>query len=80
MCLLYAQLNAGYLSVPRSIKFPTDSGQEAYLVYYPPTNKDFVLPAGQLPPLMVLSHGGPTSSAAVTLNLSTQYLTSRGEC
>jgi len=29
--------------------------------FYPPNNKDFKLPAGELPPLLVKIHGGPTS-------------------
>lgn len=72
------QLSDSLLSVPRSIEYPTDGGLSAHLLYYAPTNPDYVLPAGVLPPLMVLSHGGPTSSADVTLNLSIQYYTSRG--
>eukprot|EP00195_Chlamydomonas_chlamydogama_P012730 CAMPEP_0202890940 /NCGR_PEP_ID=MMETSP1392-20130828/1176_1 /ASSEMBLY_ACC=CAM_ASM_000868 /TAXON_ID=225041 /ORGANISM="Chlamydomonas chlamydogama, Strain SAG 11-48b" /LENGTH=693 /DNA_ID=CAMNT_0049574595 /DNA_START=38 /DNA_END=2119 /DNA_ORIENTATION=+ len=73
-----AQVDPGYLSVPRCISFPSTGGRTAYMVYYPPANKDYVLPPGQLPPLLVKSHGGPTSSTAVTLNLLIQYFTSRG--
>src|SRR5581483_3858326 len=38
----------------------------------------FTGPAGSLPPLLVLTHGGPTAMATATLNLSIQYWTSRG--
>jgi dipeptidyl aminopeptidase/acylaminoacyl peptidase len=68
----------GYLSAPRAIEYPTEGGKTAFMVYYPPANKDFKLPPGQLPPLLVKSHGGPTSAAAVVLNLGIQYFTSRG--
>jgi dipeptidyl aminopeptidase/acylaminoacyl peptidase len=34
-------------------------------------------PSGERPPLLVFSHGGPTSSTS-TLSLSKQYWTSRG--
>jgi dipeptidyl aminopeptidase/acylaminoacyl peptidase len=37
-----------------------------------------VAPPGELPPLVVMSHGGPTSNASTGLDLSTQAFTSRG--
>ena len=71
-------IDTAYLSVPESIEFPTENGLTAYAIYYPPQNRDFVAPDGEAPPLLVLSHGGPTSAAQTTLNLGTQYWTSRG--
>jgi dipeptidyl aminopeptidase/acylaminoacyl peptidase len=68
----------GYLSVPQSIRYPSMQGRTAYAFYYPPTNADFSAPAGELPPLMVIGHGGPTSMASSTLKLATQFWTSRG--
>jgi dipeptidyl aminopeptidase/acylaminoacyl peptidase len=68
----------GYLSVPEPVKFDTDDGQHAYGLFYPPRNKDFVPAAGQLPPLIVHCHGGPTSAASPTFSWGTQYWTSRG--
>ena len=35
-------------------------------------------PAGELPPLVVRSHGGPTGRASPALNLQIQFWTSRG--
>ena len=35
-------------------------------------------PAGERPPLIVKSHGGPTGSTSSELRLSTQFWTSRG--
>jgi len=67
-----------YFSVPRSIEFPTEDGLTAQAFFYPPTNPDFQAPEGELPPLLVESHGGPTSAAATALSLSIQYWTSRG--
>ncbi|MFC5510650.1 S9 family peptidase [Massilia jejuensis] len=67
-----------YLSVPRSIRYPSAHGRSAYAFYYPPANADFTLPEGELPPLIVISHGGPTSMATSTLKLATQFWTSRG--
>src|SRR5207247_3313028 len=45
---------------------------------YPATNKDYRAPAGQGPPLLVISHGGPTSGSSSEMNLSIQFWTSRG--
>jgi dipeptidyl aminopeptidase/acylaminoacyl peptidase len=69
---------AQQLASPQAIEFPTADGRHAYALYYPPTNPDFAAPAGELPPLVVQSHGGPTSKTSPALNLRTQYLTSRG--
>lgn len=71
-------VESGYLSQPESIAFPSVNDQPAYGIYYPPTNQDFVAPDDELPPLLVLSHGGPTSATSTSLNLSIQYWTSRG--
>lgn len=67
-----------YLALPEAISFPTSDNLTAYAWYYPPTNKDFSAPPGELPPLIVKSHGGPTAAASVDLNLRIQYWTSRG--
>jgi dipeptidyl aminopeptidase/acylaminoacyl peptidase len=68
----------GYLSVPEPVTFDTDNGLDAYGLFYSPRNTDFVPPPGQLPPLIVHCHGGPTSAASPTLSWGTQYWTSRG--
>jgi len=69
---------AGYLSAPEPIAYPTAGGEMAYGLFYPPANRDFIAPEDELPPLLVISHGGPTSATSSTLNLSIQYWTSRG--
>src|SRR5262249_20933134 len=66
----------GYLSVPEPVTFDTDNGLQAYGLFSPPQNADFAAPAGQLPPLIVHCHGGPTSAASATLSWGTQYWTS----
>jgi dipeptidyl aminopeptidase/acylaminoacyl peptidase len=68
----------GYISVPEPITFPTDNGENAYGLFYAPANRAFRPPAGELPPLIVRSHGGPTSASSAVLDWSTQYWTSRG--
>lgn len=71
-------LGPGYISEPESIEFPTEDGKTAFMNYYPPLNKDYDFPAGELPALLVKIHGGPTSSASTVLSLEYQYWTSRG--
>ena len=51
---------------------------EVHAWYYPPTNPEFTAPEGELPPVQVWSHGGPTSFASPEYRLATQYWTSRG--
>ena len=67
-----------FLSRPEPIDFPTEDGLTAHALFYPPTNPDFVAPPGELPPLLVKVHGGPTSMAGTSLDLELQFWTSRG--
>jgi dipeptidyl aminopeptidase/acylaminoacyl peptidase len=67
-----------YLTVPRTVEFPTSGGKTAFGLYYPPKNPDYVPLGNELPPLVVKCHGGPTAAASSTLDLRTQYWTSRG--
>ncbi|MEB3309245.1 MAG: S9 family peptidase [Snowella sp.] len=71
-------IDPSYLSIPKTISFPTENGLIAHAWYYPPTNPDYQAPDGDLPPLLVKSHGGPTAAAANSLSLKIQYWTSRG--
>ncbi len=72
------EIDAGYLSVPETVEFPTEDGLTAHGFFYPPANKDYAAPEGERPPLLVLSHGGPTSMTTSGLDLGIQYWTSRG--
>ena len=71
-------LDPGFLSQPESIEFPTTGNTSSYGFYYPPANHNFAAPAGELPPLIVRGHGGPTGAASAALSLSIQFWTSRG--
>ena len=71
-------IDPDYLALPEAISFPTADDLTAHAWYYPPTNKDYIALPGELPPLIVKSHGGPTAAASVDLNLRIQYWTSRG--
>lgn len=68
----------GYLSAPQAIEFPTENGRTAHALFYTPQNREYAAPPNERPPLLVKSHGGPTSAAVTSLNLGTQYWTSRG--
>ena len=71
-------IDPAYISRPEAIVFPTEGGLTAHANYYPPANPDFAAPAGELPPLLVVVHGGPTSAHGARLDLDVQYWTSRG--
>jgi dipeptidyl aminopeptidase/acylaminoacyl peptidase len=73
-----ATIDPGYLSSAQPIEFPTEQGLTAHALFYQPRNRDFVAPAEERPPLLVLSHGGPTGAASAALGLGIQYWTSRG--
>jgi dipeptidyl aminopeptidase/acylaminoacyl peptidase len=73
-----AHVDAGNLSVPRAIEFPTEGGLSAHATYYPPKNREYEAPAGETPPLMVRCHGGPTGSAGPTYTFEYHYWTTRG--
>ena len=66
------------VSVPQHIEFPTTGGRTAFGNFYPPTNRAFVGPSGELPPLIVTSHGGPTANAFSGFQTGFQLFTSRG--
>jgi dipeptidyl aminopeptidase/acylaminoacyl peptidase len=72
------EVERGFLSRPETLRFPTSEGDTAYAVFYPPNNRDYDGPRDERPPLVVMSHGGPTSSAGHALDLQTQLFTSRG--
>ena len=67
-----------YLSAGRPIDFPSAGGRRAFAFFYPPKNDDEQAPAGAKPPLIVKSHGGPTSAAEHAYDTGVQYWTSRG--
>jgi dipeptidyl aminopeptidase/acylaminoacyl peptidase len=67
-----------YISVPQEIEFPTEGAVTAHGFFYPPVNPDYTAPPGELPPLIVYVHGGPTSAVSNALDLSDQFWTTRG--
>ncbi|MFL5287486.1 MAG: prolyl oligopeptidase family serine peptidase [Rhodopila sp.] len=66
------------ISIGTPFSFPTSGGQTVHAIWYPPTNAAFQAPDGERPPLVVMIHGGPTSSASNAFSLDVQWWTSRG--
>jgi dipeptidyl aminopeptidase/acylaminoacyl peptidase len=64
--------------VAEAISYPTRDGQRAHAYFYRPASATHEGSTDTAPPLIVMSHGGPTSATHSTLNLRTQYYTSRG--
>ncbi len=71
-------IDSSYLSQPEATAFPTENGLIAYAWYYPPKNPNYTAHKGELPPLLVKSHGGPTAATVPSYSLRIQYWTSRG--
>jgi dipeptidyl aminopeptidase/acylaminoacyl peptidase len=75
---LASPLDPGMLPEAEPINVPTSGGATARALYFAPANAGFRGSDGELPPLLVLSHGGPTSSASSALSLDRAFFTSRG--
>ncbi|MEI7743816.1 MAG: prolyl oligopeptidase family serine peptidase, partial [Chloroflexota bacterium] len=75
---LSVPIDPGMLPDAEPIEFPTSGGATARALYFPPANETCAGPDGTLPPLLVLSHGGPTSAATSALSLDRAFFTSRG--
>ena len=65
------------ISLGEPITFATRGGT-GHAFWYPPKNREYEGPSGDLPPLVVLSHGGPTSMTTNSFSLNIQWWTSRG--
>ena len=77
-CMREVTLDRAYFSIGQEIEFPTDGGLTAHGFYYPPASRDFTGPGDERPPLLVMSHGGPTGATVAVLGYSYQYWTTRG--
>lgn len=72
------QLSDEDISQPEAISFSTSDGELAHGFYYAPKNKNIKNNSKQLPPLIVMCHGGPTGATETSLNMKIQFWTSRG--
>ena len=71
-------LDVDALPVAEPITFATTGGATARALFFPPSSGAFEGPGDERPPLIVLSHGGPTSAAWSALSLDRAFFTSRG--
>lgn len=84
-------LEPDWVSRPTSVTFPTGprawapdgapdttAGPVAHALVYPPASGDHRGPDGELPPLVVRIHGGPTAAARPEFSTSVQFWTTRG--
>ncbi|KAH8900387.1 peptidase S9 prolyl oligopeptidase active site-containing protein [Thozetella sp. PMI_491] len=68
-------------SKPEHIRFKAKKGlaREVHGFFWPPHNPKYIGPVGDLPPLIILSHGGPSGFTSPALQpMPGQYYTSRG--
>jgi dipeptidyl aminopeptidase/acylaminoacyl peptidase len=54
------------------------ANRDVHAFYYAPTNPQVVAPAGERPPLLVITHGGPTGATLDVFDAKIQFWTSRG--
>ena len=71
-------IDPAYFSFAKPIEFLTEAGLTAHGFFYPPANPNFKAPNGELPPLLVMSHGGPTSATVAALRYGVLFWTTRG--
>mgnify|MGYP002640542052 CR=1 FL=1 len=82
MCILQtsAQLDVSDENISRGelIQFESRPGEATYAWFYQPRNANYEGPSDEKPPLIVLSHGGPTAYSSQSFSLSIQFWTMRG--
>jgi dipeptidyl aminopeptidase/acylaminoacyl peptidase len=66
------------ISIGIPFEFPTEGGQTSFCYFYPPRNTNFQAPEKELPPLLVMSHPGPTGVTTNSYRSRVQFWTSRG--
>lgn len=66
------------ISIGEALSFPVDEKNNAHAFFYRPKNKCFSGLDDELPPLIVMSHGGPTGESHNGLKMVVQFFTSRG--
>jgi len=70
----------GSISLGIPITYTSSDGVTTHAFFYTPTNAAYCGPSDQLPPVIVLSHGGPTSYVGSGYKEKIQFWTTRGFC
>jgi dipeptidyl aminopeptidase/acylaminoacyl peptidase len=73
-----ALLSLADISIGEPMTFPVGDGERTHAFFYAPRNERCAGPAGERPPLIITSHGGPTSMRTNAFNLAIQFWTTRG--
>jgi dipeptidyl aminopeptidase/acylaminoacyl peptidase len=71
------RLDETHISTAHPMTFESD-GREVHAFFYAPRHAAFEPPAGDRPPLIVMTHGGPTGATRATFDAEVQYWTTRG--
>ena len=72
-------IDPAWISTPEAVTFTAGADRrQVHAFHYPPHNPDFQAPNGARPPLLVLTHGGPTGATEAVLDSEVQFWTSRG--
>jgi len=75
-------IEPAWISTPEPVTFtaphPPAQVRQVHAFHYAPRNPDFQAPDGTAPPLLVLTHGGPTGATEAVLDAEIQFWTSRG--
>ncbi len=66
------------LSIAETIEFNSADKRISHAFYYAPHNTAYKAPQSSLPPLIVMSHGGPTAMTTNSLDAAIQFWTHRG--
>ncbi len=71
-------VDAASVSPPEPWTWRNGDGDEVHGILHTPRLDGVEGPADELPPLLVMAHGGPTSRAEATYTTATQFWTTRG--
>lgn len=72
-----AALDQGAISRPQRLLYLSAGGETAHGYFYAPRNPDYAAPS-VAPPLVIFTHGGPTSATYPVLDNRIQFWTQRG--
>ncbi|PKL47102.1 MAG: hypothetical protein CVV42_14050 [Candidatus Riflebacteria bacterium HGW-Riflebacteria-2] len=73
-----SDLHPDDISSARLVSFPTEDGGICHGYYYAPENRRYQAPEGDLPPVRVLVHGGPTGMTRPGFSRENAFWTSQG--